>query len=123
MRRGSYLVHGSDGATADFSITAFPGDVGGDLANVNRWRGQISLGPIDAATLANSTTQVAGQDLTLTVVEMANPTTAEPQRILGALVFFEGNTWFFKLTGPDALVASEKANFIALLKTVKGHNH
>lgn len=123
MRRGSYLVTGPDDATADFSITAFPGDVGGDLANVNRWRGQISLGPINAATLADSTIQVAGQDLTLTVVEMANPDLPEPQRILGALVFFEGNTWFFKLMGPDALVASEKANFISLLKTVKGHNH
>ncbi len=123
MRRGSYVVTGSDGASADMSITAFPGDVGGDLANVNRWRGQIQLPPIDAATLSQTTTQISGQDVSLTMVEMVNLDLATPQRILAALVNFEGSTWFFKLLGPDSLVASEKDNFIALLTTVKGHNH
>ena len=123
MRRGSYTIIGADGAVADMSITAFPGDVGGDLANVNRWRGQIQLPQIDAATLAQSSTQISGQDLMLTMVELANPDMATPQRILAALVNFEGSTWFFKLLGPDPLVAAEKKNFIALLKTVKGHNH
>lgn len=123
MRRGSYTINGSDGAIADMSITAFPGDVGGDLANVNRWRGQIQLPQIDAATLAQTSTQIAGQDLMLTMVEMANPNMPDPQGILAALVNFEGSTWFFKLQGPDKLVGAEKNNFIALLKTVKGHNH
>lgn len=123
MRRGSYSITGADGEIADMSITAFPGDVGGDLANVNRWRGQIQLPQIDAATLSQTSTQIAGQDVMLKVVEMANPDMATPQRILAALVNFEGSTWFFKLLGPDALVAAEKENFIALLKTVKGHNH
>ena len=122
MRRGSYTINGPDGVIADMSITAFPGDVGGNLANVNRWRGQIQLSQIDAATLAQSSTQVAGQDLMLTMVEMTNPNMADPQGILAALVNFEGSTWFFKLQGPDKLVAAEKNNFIALLKTVKGHN-
>src|SRR5664279_4131572 len=31
-RRGSFKIHGKDGAEADLSITAFPGDVGGLLA-------------------------------------------------------------------------------------------
>ena len=38
MRKASYSVPGSDG-DSDLSVTAFPGDVGGELANVNRWRG------------------------------------------------------------------------------------
>src|SRR5208283_3168699 len=42
MRRGSYGVGG-----AEVAITAFPGDVGGVLANVNRWRGQAGLAPVD----------------------------------------------------------------------------
>src|SRR5512146_2102542 len=46
MRKGSYLVAGSDGAKADLSVIAFPGDVGGDLANLNRWRAQIQLPPV-----------------------------------------------------------------------------
>lgn len=123
MRRGSFTIQGPDGSTADLSITAFPGDVGGTLANVNRWRGQIQLPPIDEATLAKSLTIVQAQDVVLTMVEMANPGVANPQRILGALINLEGNTWFFKLIGPDTLVAAEKNTFVDFLKTVKGHHH
>lgn len=123
MRKGSYLIKGPDGATADLSITAFPGDVGGDLANINRWRGQIQLEPITAELLTSQVTTIQAQDRTLKFVEMANLEMADPQRILGAMVSFEGNTWFFKLTGPDALVAKEKSSFMAFLQTVKGHRH
>src|ERR1035437_8538529 len=42
MRKGSYAV-GDASAEADLSITAFPGDVGGEVANINRWRGHASL--------------------------------------------------------------------------------
>ena len=95
MRKGSYLIKGPDGATADLSITAFPGDVGGDLANINRWRGQIKLEPITAESLSSQVTSINAQGLTLKSIEMANLEIPEPQRVLGAIVGFEGNTWFF----------------------------
>ena len=123
MRKGSYLIKGPDGATADLSITAFPGDVGGDLANINRWRGQIKLEPITAESLSSQVTSINAQGLTLKSIEMANLEIPEPQRVLGAIVGFEGNTWFFKLTGPEALVANEKSSFIAFLETIEGHSH
>src|SRR3954468_24443237 len=47
MRKGSYAIKG-DGGEADLSITAFPGETGGLLANLNRWRGQVSLPPLTA---------------------------------------------------------------------------
>jgi len=123
MRRGSFVITGEDGASADMAITAFPGDVGGDLANINRWRGQIQLPPLSAEELPGTLTTVRGDGLSLTIVEMANPDAAPAQRILGGLASFEGNTWFFKLMGPDALVAAEKTAFINFLKTVQGHQH
>ena len=52
MRRGSFEVGEGTGPLADLAITVFPGDVGGDLANVNRWRGQLDLPPIAEADLA-----------------------------------------------------------------------
>ena len=42
MRRGSYAVGADEKTAADLAITAFPGDVGGDLANVNRWLNKLS---------------------------------------------------------------------------------
>jgi len=52
------------------------------------------------------------------VVDCASGAAAHPQRILGAIVPFNGGTWFFKLMGPDAVVAGAKPAFLEFLKTV-----
>lgn len=119
MRKGSYAITGDAGATADLSITAFPGDVGGDLANVNRWRGQVQLPPLAASDLANATTHLDYNNLHLTFVDLTGGGPAGPQRVLGAIVPVNGATWFFKLTGPVALVTREQAAFAAFLKTIR----
>ena len=54
----------------------------------------------------------------MTIVDVAG-TGADAKRILGAMVPYAGATWFFKLIGPEALVAKEKATFMAFLDTVK----
>src|ERR1041384_7304194 len=41
MRIASYRVSGKDGKTADVAVVPLPGMAGSDLANVNRWRGQV----------------------------------------------------------------------------------
>jgi hypothetical protein len=117
MRKGSYAVKG-EGAEADMAITAFPGDVGGDLANLNRWRGQIGLPAVDQAEFDRSTRHLDRNGLHMTVVDIVGAG-ANAQRILGAMVPHQGATWFFKLSGPDALVARERAAFLALLDTIK----
>ena len=119
MRKGSYTVPGADGAEADLSITAFPGDVGGNLANVNRWRGQLELPPLPEGELSSSLQHLDIGDLHVDVVEFANTQSAKPQRMIGAIVPFGGSTWFFKLTGPDTLVAKERDAFLAFLQTIK----
>jgi hypothetical protein len=117
MRKGSYAVSGA-GGEADLSITAFPGDVGGELANLNRWRGQISLPPLAEGEAAAAVTRQAQGDLALTIVDFG-ATGANAQRIVGAMVPFGGATWFFKLMGPDAVVTEAKPAFLEFLKTVK----
>ncbi len=117
MRKGLSAVKG-DGGEADMAITAFPGDVGGDLANLNRWRGQIGLPPVDQKEFDRTTVHIDRNGLHMNVVDIAG-TGANAQRIIGAMVPHQGATWFFKLSGPDALVAREKVAFLALLDTVK----
>ena len=115
MRKGSYAVGPDNDSAADLAITAFPGDVGGELANVNRWRGQISLPPIDAAELPAVLTRFEANGLAIAYLDIANG----PQRMLAAFVPHEGATWFVKLTGPDAVVAAEKPAFVDFLNTLK----
>jgi hypothetical protein len=112
MRKGSYTVSGPEGE-GDVSITAFQGEVGGDLANVNRWRGQLQLPPVPDLTGALQPFEANG--LHMLVFEGAN----QGARMIGVIVPRSGEKWFFKFTGPDALVAREKPAFLDFLKTVR----
>ncbi|HUR57492.1 MAG TPA: hypothetical protein VM029_07270 [Opitutaceae bacterium] len=119
MRKATYAVPGGSVGNAELTITAFPGDVGGEVANVNRWRGQIKLAPQSAAEVDAAITRLEQNGLKMGLVEMANPAGSPPTRVFGAFVPHGGSTWFFKLTGPDAVVAKEKAAFLDFLKTVQ----
>ena len=119
MRRGSFDVGEGTGPLADLAITAFPGNVGGDLANVNRWRGQINLPPITEAELSAALQALPANGLAIQLADLAGGPADNPQRMLGAIVPYEGATWFFKLTGPAAIVGAEKARFIEFLATIK----
>lgn len=119
VRKGSYAVPGAGEAEADLSITAFPGDVGGEVANVNRWRGQLRLPALREGEMNSAITRVERNGLKFTLVDFAGTGPAGPQRIVGAMVPFAGATWFFKLTGADAPVLQTKPAFEAFLATVQ----
>jgi hypothetical protein len=118
MRKGSYAIKG-DGGEADLSITAFPGSTGGLLANLNRWRGQLGLAPLAENELGAATVHLDAGELHLDVVDFSGTAAGKPTRILGAVVPHGSDTWFFKLMGPDALVANEKPAFLEFLRTIK----
>ncbi|MBA3849855.1 MAG: hypothetical protein C0502_07650 [Opitutus sp.] len=115
IRKGSYAVTGEGGA-ADLSITAFPGDTGGLHANVNRWRGQVGLQPVGNTEVESAVEHIDMNGLHADFVELVGP---QGVRLLGAIVPFERETWFFKLTGPDTLVAKERQAFRDFILTVK----
>ncbi|MGA3008020.1 MAG: hypothetical protein ABSE59_09040 [Opitutaceae bacterium] len=119
MRLGSYSVSGAEG-TADISVIAFPGEAGGVMANVNRWRGQLGQAPLGESGVAGATFVLNGATgLHFIVVDIAGLAEGAPARLLGAIVAFGGQTYFFKMTGPDVLVAREETAFLDFLKSVK----
>jgi len=118
MRKGTFSVPGEGGIEADLSITAFPGDVGGELANVNRWRSQIQLGPIAAGELAGVITRLERNGLKIAIVDVGG-TGSGDQRTLGAMIPYQGATWYFKLTGPGHVLEKEKPAFLSFVDTVK----
>jgi hypothetical protein len=121
MRAASFNVKADDGKQADVSVIPLPGAAGGDLANVNRWRGQVGLAPLSAEELAKTaeTVEIAGQPAQLYDVAGAASGSGDPTRILGVIQQRDGMAWFFKMTGNDPLVAKEKSAFVAFLKSVK----
>jgi len=114
MRKGSYAV-ASDSGEADLSITMLSAASNPLLENINRWRRQIALAPLTEAERPAQTTTITNSDLQFTVIDYANNAT----RVLGAILYLGDEAWFFKLSGPDATVATQKTAFLDFLKTVK----
>lgn len=115
MRYATFSVTGAGGAKGEMAVTHFPGDVGGDLDNVNRWRQQVSLPPVDQAGLAALVSTVTAGAKTISVIDATGP----QSRLAAGWTRHGADTWFFKLTGPDALVGAEKANFTTFLESVR----
>lgn len=115
MRYATFTVAAADGTKGEAVITHFPGDVGGDLQNVNRWLQQVSLPPVASDALAPMISTVTAGPKTLSLIDVTGAQT----RLVAGWTRHGADTWFFKLTGPDALVAAEKAKFTAFLESVR----
>ena len=111
MRIGNYAVSNQAGESLDFSITTFPGQVGGVLANVNRWLGQVGIEPTDEAGLSEylSDRTIDDKPAKLVIAE------SDKQALYAAIVFHEGRSWFLKLMGDVGLARAEKENFLGLI--------
>jgi hypothetical protein len=113
MRLGSFKVDGSNGGSADISVTAFPGDAGGLSANLNRWRGQLQLPSLsnDELTSVIQRTEIENVQTYLVDFQTAD-NNLKPSRILGAVLQTADRTWFVKMTGPPDLLESQHQKFL-----------
>ena len=98
-------------------VSAFPGQAGGLLANVNRWRGQLHLQPLNEANLHERLTPFPNGPVQGVTLDMATdePTANNqpPQRIVGAIINGgDGKTWFVKAKGPPKALAPHKTSIV-----------
>jgi hypothetical protein len=104
---------------AEASVAAFPGDVGGELANVNRWRGQIALPPMTDADLPRARRTLRCPLGTILVYDFT-ATGTSPARVVAGMITVNGVTWFFKLDGDARAVAADKPAFVHMLEGIAG---
>ena len=96
--------------SADLSITKFPGDAGGIIANVNRWRQQIQLEPHTLQQInANS---IIGSSMigNFSVHRLANSDI--DQAFLCTILRYEDSTIFVKLKSSVAIINSLEKKFL-----------
>lgn len=112
FRKGNYVYEGSNGRKAEITVSSFPGDVGGTLANVNRWRGQAGLSPVTNEELAQSLSRVSAGGQEGQIVDIL-PESSDPTAIgiVAAIFLYQGESWFLKMSGPQEVVASQRAAF------------
>jgi hypothetical protein len=134
VARSQFLVAkfratGEGEAKADINVSMSGGSGGGLLMNVNRWRAQLSLGPLDQAALDKEaqTIEVAGGTGKLVDFSGEEAENHVPSRCIAVMVPQHGEAWFYKLMGPEALVTRERDAFLKFVRTVQysheGHAH
>src|SRR5262245_16403778 len=64
MRYASFSAPAEDGGKIDISVVTFPGDGGSDADNINRWRGQMGLTPMNANAVTSQVTPLKSGDTT-----------------------------------------------------------
>ena len=106
----SLLAKGDDGE-AKITVTGAGGD---RLTNVNRWRGQLSLEPLNAETLKSASQEVKVGPHTGDLYEMSN----QGRTLLGVILEAGGQTWFIKLDGTSTLAERERPRFVAFLQSL-----
>ena len=104
---------------AEMSVIVLPGPAGGELANVNRWRGQIGLPPLDENTLGNERKTVKCKAGTVAVYDFTSAGDIKSRMVTGLLATPDGNTWFLKLMGEAEPVGKAKPAFMKFLETLR----
>ncbi len=117
MQLAKFGVTTKDGAKADVSVSVFPSDTGGTLANVNRWRRQLGLTDVDEAGLAESVTPLEGASIDGAPGGIVVDLTHDNRKLLGAIVPRDGRWWFYKMLGDAAAVNAEHENFVNFVKS------
>ncbi len=112
IRIGNFAVPGKNGKKAEVAVTSFPGSVGTELDNVNRWRGEVGLPPVDESALSSQPVTVDSFEGKL--FDLTGPSA----RTVVAMVPRNGSMWFFKLRGDAEVVAAAKPAFSDFLKSV-----
>lgn len=102
----------------EITITALSKNAGGLAANINRWRNQIGLGPVDLAKSGTEMQPVETPSGNAIVVDFAGEG-ADAKRIIAATISQDTQTWFVKMMGPAQATAKEKEAFLGALQTLQ----
>ncbi len=117
MRLATYMAPDADGPV-EVAISRFPGRVGGELANINRWRGQMGLPPVDATGLEGVITRfdAPGYDGYETRIDSPQGT------MLAAGVYDESadQTWFVRTTTTDAAADRLQDTVFGVARSIAG---
>ena len=117
MRYASFNAAAPNGGKIDISVVTFPGDGGSDSDNVNRWRQQIGLPPLndnqvrDLIVPINANTEFSTLDMT-----------SGDSRVVAAWTRRDGRSWFFKMSGPASALETEKSKFLEFIRSIHFHS-
>ena len=116
MRLESFNVP-FDGGFGDLSVIRLGGNAGGDLANINRWRGQLNLPAIDKIKMDEITNISKGYSYNykwFKIINISEPTSA----FLCAILPERETTIFVKLNIPISAIKEVEKQFLEFCSSI-----
>ena len=103
--------------SANVSMTVLQGDGGGLLGNVNRWRGQLGLEPVEEGDLKDmlKPVETLGDEALLVDLTGTSKRSQLEERMIGVIAPQGELTWFYKLMGTPDLVEKSQEGFLGYL--------
>lgn len=107
MRVATYVGHDAD---IEIALSKFPGEAGGLIPNINRWRGQVGLEPIDAVVPHEDVGEFTNGSIRGYTMRLRGSSA----HMLGAIIFdpAQDQTWFIKATGTPAQAEAIQREFL-----------
>ena len=111
-----------NGAQAEVNVSQLAGEGGGLLANVNLWRRQLGLPPVDQEedfSKMVDTLAIPGGQAHVVDLNGIDAKTGQTARLVGVVLPQNGQTWFYKLMGDPGIVASQKDTFLKFIQSAR----
>ena len=111
-----FLIPGENGSQAGVNISKTGGGV---TANINRWRGHLSLEELSSGEIEKQLQTLAVPDSKAMLIDMrgTDSKSGKKARVVGAVVSQPDGTWYYKLKGDEQLVEREKEAFLEFVKS------
>jgi hypothetical protein len=116
MRIATFIASADDTAI-HIPLSSFPGEAGGLLDNINRWRGQVGLAAVTKENLMEGVTSFENPGMKIYTMRLKGAT----NHMLGGVIYDEANdrTWFIKATASATALDKHEKNFIAFAQSFK----
>ena len=102
------------------TVSKLAGDGGGLAANINRWRGQVGLKPMDGKDVMGQPLKIADSDEVMQLFNLtAENSAADAEGILAGVLPLKTETWYFKFTGPVGILRKTEGVFAEFLRSVR----
>ena len=121
MQEAAFSIHKKN-ETVLVSVVSLGGTGGGLRANINRWRNQLQLAPIAPDDPLPVPQKIGPHMVTIVEIESEVPSSGKQlTKLIVAMISHESKTYFFKMQGGTAGVASEKEPFLKVIEDVRFH--
>lgn len=122
MREATWTIHGGS-APVEVILSRWAGGAGRPLENVNRWRGQIGLGPVDGAQLLESRAVIESKAGQVQVWVLPDPVleagVASDTTMIAAMFDLPDASWFVRMTGATEDVLPLRDDLLAFVSSLE----